>query len=54
MFGEGLDDLHCGYCGHRGVRHTWGVDAGPDGSFSVNHFNCNDCAHERDTSLVVC
>ena len=30
MFGEGLDGLHCGYCGHRGVRHTWGVDAGPD------------------------
>ena len=38
MFGEGLDGLHCGYCGHRGVRHTWGVDAGPDGSFSVDHF----------------
>ena len=31
-----------------------GVDAGPDGSFSVDHFNCNDCALERDTSLVVC
>ena len=31
MFGEGLDDLHCGYCGHRGVRHTWGVDAGLTG-----------------------
>ena len=30
MFGEGsLDGLHCGYCGHRGARHTWGVDAGP-------------------------
>ena len=54
MFGEGLDALHCGYCGHRGVRHTWGVDADPDGSFSVDHFNCNDCAQERDTSLVVC
>ena len=54
MFGEGLDGLHCGYCGHRGVRHTWGVDVGPDGSFSVDHFNCRDCALERDTSLVVC
>ena len=54
MFGEGLDDLHCGYCGHRGARHTWGVDVGSDGSFLVDHFNCNDCAQERDTSLMVC
>ena len=51
MFGEGLDGL---YCGHRGARHTWGVDAGPDGSFSVDHFNCHDCALERGTPLVVC
>ena len=54
IFGERLDDLHCGYCGHRGTRHTWGVDAGRDGSFIVDHFNCNDCALEQDTSLVVC
>ena len=54
MFGEGLDDLHCGYCGHPGARHTWGVDVGPDESFHVDHFNCNECALERDTPLVVC
>ena len=54
MFGEGLDDLHCGYCGHRGGRHTWGVDVGPEGSYTVDNFNCNDRALERDTPLVVC
>ena len=25
MFGEGLDGLHCGYCGHRGVPHEWAI-----------------------------
>ena len=54
LFGEGLDDLHCGYCGHRVARRTLGVDAGPDGSFFVDHFKCRDCALERDTSLEVC
>ena len=54
MFGDGLDDLHCGYCGHWGARHTWGVDTDLNGSFFVDHFNCNDCALERDTPLVVC
>ena len=24
MFEEGLDGLHCGYCGHRGVRQYLG------------------------------
>ena len=54
LFGEGLDDLHCGYCGHRGARHIWGVETDLDGSFFVDHFNCNECALEQDTFLVVC
>ena len=34
------------------IRGAW--TPVPDGSFSVDHFNCRDCALERDTSLVVC
>ena len=57
MFGAGIDDLncgYCGYCGHQGHRHVWGLDTRPDGSLDIDHFNCNDCASEKDTSLVVC
>ena len=54
MFGDGLDHLNCGYCHHPGTRHTWGIDMLPNGSFDVDHFNCNQCAQERDTPLVVC
>lgn len=54
MFGEGLDEHKCGYCGHHGAHHIWGIDAGPDGRPDIDHFNCNQCAKEKDTSLVVC
>ena len=54
MFGDGLDELNCGYCRHPAGRHTWGIAGQPDGSFDVDHFNCNQCANDRDTSLVVC
>ena len=54
MFGEGLDDLHCGYCGHPGEHHAWTLGPQPDGSLDVNHFTCRDCANEKNTHLVVC
>ena len=54
MFGEHLDDLDCGYCGHPADQHIWGIDADPTGNCRVNHFNCRQCAQEKDTPLVVC
>ena len=54
MFGQGLDDLNCGYCHHSADTHIWGLEPDQAGRYLVDHFNCRQCAQDRRTSLVVC
>ena len=54
VFGQGLDELQCGYCHHPAADHIWGIEPDHAGGYQVDHFNCRHCARDRDTSLVVC